>query len=70
MVKHEFALLETGCNTIEEFAKAFWNKKPLNYTTSDIRKTYCNKCNIFNSNCKKCFIYNSLQEIYKTDPFA
>ena len=68
MVKHKFALLETGSNSAEEFINAFYDKKPLNYTTSNIRKEYCDKCNTLK--CDKCFIHDSLQVIYKNNPFA
>lgn len=70
MIKKGFSLLETGSKTKEEFVKAFYDKKPLNYTTSNIRKEYCDKCNDIFSTCNNCFIYECLEEIYKNDPFA
>ncbi|MFA7157538.1 MAG: hypothetical protein WC123_07640 [Bacilli bacterium] len=63
MIRKEFALLETGCHTVEEFIAAFWDKKSVNYSTSNIRKEYCDKCNSLK--CDRCFIHDSLQEIHK-----
>ena len=68
MVKHELALLETGSKTVNEFIQAYFDKKPIHSNTSDIRRTYCDKCNMLN--CDKCFMHDCLQEIYNINPFA
>ncbi len=68
MIKKEFALLKTGYKTTDEFVSAFWEKKPVNYSTRNIRIDYCDKCNLLK--CDNCFIHDGLQEIYKIDPFA
>jgi len=70
MVQEKFALLETGCNTVDEFVAAFYDHKSVHYKTSNIRTQYCDGCPDVFSDCSKCFIHKSLQEIYKNDPFA
>jgi len=68
MIPYEFSLLATSCKTVNDFVAAFYDKKSVHYSTSNIRKEYCDKCQ--NMDCENCFIHDSLVAIYEENPFA
>lgn len=70
MIKKDFALLATGSKTVEEFTESFYAKKPILYTTRNIRIEFCDKCNSIFSTCDGCFIHQCLESIYKINPLA
>lgn len=66
MVKYQYALLETGCKTIAEFTESFYEKKPIQYTTKNIRAEFCAKCQ--SQSCDNCFVGDGIKEILKDNP--